>query len=430
MNTDNLQFTNLRIEQWRQFDTVNIELHDRLTVLTGANGAGKTTILNLLTQHFGWSRPLLATPWRNEDGSVSYVTGALRSILGWLKRRENRQVQIGEITYSDGAKATLNVPTSGEVQYNVQIAGQHAVRGLSIPSHRVVSHYQQINAIPTLGIGAKQAYQNYNAEVLNRFQGGHTGSSPFFRMKEALISMATFGEGNRYVKGKPELLRSYLGFIDVLKRILPNSIGFQSIEIRTPDVVLITRSGEFLIDSVSGGLSALIGLAWQIHTFSSETEDFVVVIDEPENHLHPSMQRALLPNLLSAFPRVQFVVASHSPFIVTAVRDSNVYVLDYREGVADKELQAIAPPLSVYSTRLDQVNKAGSANEVLRNVLGLDSTMPLWASRELDAVIARYRASGFAGTDVERLHAELEAVGLAESLPAAVDAIVARTSRQ
>lgn len=426
MNPANLRFSTLRVDHWRQFDSVNIDIHERLTVLTGANGAGKTTLLSLLTQHFGWSRPLLATPLRNEDGTISYVTGALRSILGWLKRRENPQVQIGEIIYSNGSKATLNVPTSGGVQYNVHITGQQGVRGLSVPSHRVVSHYQQISAIPTLGIGAQQAYQNYNAEVLNRFQGGPSGSSPFFRMKEALISMATFGEGNRYVKGKPELLRSYLGFIDVLKRILPESIGFESIEIRTPDVVLITRSGEFLLDSVSGGLSALIDLAWQIHTFSSDGDEFVVVIDEPENHLHPSMQRGLLPSLLNAFPRVQFIVASHSPFIVTAVRDSNVYVLAYREGTADKELQAIAPPLSVYSARLDQVNKAGSANEVLRNVLGLDSTMPLWASRELDMIIARYRANGFAGTDVTRLHDELEAVGLADSLPVAVDAIVSR----
>ena len=236
--------------------------------------------------------------------------------------------------------------------------------------------------------------------------------------------MATFGEGNRYVKGKPELLKSYLGFIETLKKILPESLGFESIEIRTPDVVFVTRSGEFLLDSVSGGLSALIDLAWQIYTFSDENENFVVVIDEPENHLHPSMQRSILPSLLRAFPKIQLIVASHSPFIVTSVKDSNVHVLAYHEGAADKELQAIAPPRSVYSTRLDHVNKAGTANEILRNVLGLDSTMPLWASHELDAIVSRYRTSGFDGNQVENLHHELEGIGLGESLPAAIDSIV------
>lgn len=424
MSTNSVLFSKMRVEQWRQFENIEIDIHPRLTVLTGANGAGKTTLLGLLTQHFGWSRPLLATPWRDKDGTISYITGALKNWLSWLKRKENNQAQIGQITYSNGILANLSVPESGNVQYNVNINNQQPVRGLNIPSHRILSLYQPISAIPTLGISAQQAFNNYQAEVLNRFQGGHTGSSPFFRMKEALISMATFGEGNRYVKGKPELLKSYLGFIGILKKILPESLGFETIEIRTPDVVLITQSGEFLLDSVSGGISALIDLAWQIHTFSDENDQFVVVIDEPENHLHPSMQRALLPNLLAAFPKVQFIVASHSPFIVTSVRDSSVHVLAYRDGTSDNELRAIAPPRSVYSTRLDQVNKAGSANEILRTVLGLDSTMPLWASKELDAIIARYKTNRFTGDQVEQLNTELEAVGMADCLPSAIDAIV------
>jgi predicted ATPase len=41
------RFRSLRIEGWRQFDNVDIELHPRLTVLTGANGAGKTSLLRI-----------------------------------------------------------------------------------------------------------------------------------------------------------------------------------------------------------------------------------------------------------------------------------------------------------------------------------------------------------------------------------------------
>ncbi len=419
-----MKFTSLRVENWRQFDKVQIDIHERLTIITGANGAGKTTLLGLLTQHFGWSRPMLSTPWRNKDGSINYITGALHQLRVWLSRKEESQTEIGKILYDGNDTATLYVPRAGSIEYHIEIRGQQSVEGLSIPSHRVVSHYQQIGSIPTLGISAQQAFSNYHSEVLNRYQGGHTGHSPIFRMKEALISMATFGEGNKYVKGKPELLKSYLGFIAVLKKILPASLGFETIEIRTPDVVLVTSSGEFLIDSVSGGLSALMDLAWQIHTFSTDKSNFVVVIDEPENHLHPSMQRALLPNLLSAFPSVQFIVATHSPFIVTAVKDSNVVVLAYREGQTDGEFKAFAPARSVYSTKLDQINKAGTANEVLRNVLGLESTMPLWASEQLENIVTRYRQLKFTGNDVERLNAELEAIGLSDSLPSTIDAIV------
>lgn len=57
---------------WRQFDSVDIVLHDRLTVITGANGAGKSTLLQIFSRHLGFNRALLATPYFDSGGTYTY----------------------------------------------------------------------------------------------------------------------------------------------------------------------------------------------------------------------------------------------------------------------------------------------------------------------------------------------------------------------
>ncbi|RLB99430.1 MAG: hypothetical protein DRI57_33635, partial [Deltaproteobacteria bacterium] len=53
---------------------------------------------------------------------------------------------------------------------------------------------------------------------------------------------------------------------------------------------------------------------------------------EVENHLHPTMQRQVLPDLLNAFPDTRFIVSTHSPLVVGSVKDSTIYALVYNEG--------------------------------------------------------------------------------------------------
>ncbi|RYZ90010.1 MAG: hypothetical protein EOP04_05275 [Proteobacteria bacterium] len=57
-----MMFSNIEIEGWRQFKKIDICFHSRLTILTGANSAGKTTLLNLISRHLGWSTPFISSP--------------------------------------------------------------------------------------------------------------------------------------------------------------------------------------------------------------------------------------------------------------------------------------------------------------------------------------------------------------------------------
>ncbi|MFP3544389.1 AAA family ATPase [Rhizobium sp. SIMBA_035] len=400
-----MNFKNLQVNGWRQFNSVNIDFHPRLTILAGANGAGKSTLLRILSQHFGYSYNLIATPTITKAGVLSYFTGL------FIREKTPSQSQnvLGSITYSNDVTTQLVVPESGPASYTVGIPNQQQVEGLFINSHRPVSNYQAIASIPTNAIGAEQAYQAYNQEVMNKYNNAYTQYSPIYRIKEAIISMATFGPGNKNVQRNAELEKNYDDFKMMLSKVLPDTIGFMDISIRVPDVVIVTKTGDFVLDASSGGLMALIDVAWQMFLFSRGKTSFVGVIDEPENHLHPSMQRVIIGNLLEAFPSAQLVVATHSPFVVSSVRESAVYVLRY----ADSD-QMGAPSRSVYSEKLDNVNKAGTASEILRSVLGVPVTLPLWAESQIETIVQDFDITTLDAQTIGQLRARLEQNGLGD----------------
>ena len=289
-----------------------------------------------------------------------------------------------------------------------------------------MTRFQQVEQIPTTTINPAAAYNNYNNEFVQKYQGGHTGYSPAYRMKEAIIAMAMFGEGNAHVEGNREVLKAYEGFVKRLRTMLPESLGFIDIAVRPPDVVLVTQSGEFMLDAASGGVMTIVDLTWRLHLFSQVNPEFVVTIDEPENHLHPIMQRTLMRRLLRTFPSAQFIIATHSPFMVASVKDSNVYVLRYRSTVEGDDLheQIEASESSrVVSEKLDTINKAGSASEVLREVLGVAATIPESVEEELAGIVERYRSREITRDVLSEIREELSRLGYDALYPDALAAL-------
>ena len=57
----------------------------------------------------------------------------------------------------------------------------------------------------------------------------------------------------------------------------------------------------------------------------------IILIDEPESHLHIALQRTILPYLVQCFSNAQFIVASHSPFIITSLPDATLFNMENRE---------------------------------------------------------------------------------------------------
>ncbi len=416
-------FKELKVANWRQFLSVEIEFHPQLTVLTGVNGAGKSTLLNILTNHLGISRPYLGVPNRSDIGE-RFLTGVLRAggkIFSWLtghRSHISNHDYIGEIIYENGATAKLSVPKDVGLQYGVHIENQQSMLGFHMPSHREMPIYRAVPYVSFSGTDPRDAFQQLISFNYTAYAGHRPDGSVLFSLKQILINWAAIGEGNSTFKPDPRQFQAYTGFVEILKKILPRELGFTGLSISAPEILIETQSGTFLIDSASGGLTTLIEIAALIYTCSLKADvvgnSFVVTFDEPENHLHPSLQRSLLPALIEAFPQVQFIVATHSPFMVSSLRDSFVYALRHNQYEVPDASSLPYRPASrwVESTRLDHANRAGPASEILRDVLGVPVTLPAWVQRDLEEIVEKYAARGLDDAMIAELRSDVDKAGL------------------
>ena len=365
-------FKNIKLKGWRQFEHIDIEFDSDVSVLTGPNGCGKTTILNVLARHFGWNINFISTPFISSNRKEKIWSDIRKAIDNDFEEIIGA-TEVGSIEYTNGQICKLIVPQQTSAQYSLNYQGQLGITGLNIPSHRPVVSYFQIQSIPTNPKTNQQRHQEFQQLLFQTYGSDHV-RNPGVVLKESLVSLAVFGYGNEFVQANAGYRLLFDQFQEILRIILPKELGFKKLVVRVPDIVLITETGDFPLDAMSGGVGAVFSMAWQIHTFGAGKDGCTVIIDEPENHLHPSMQREFLVLLRSAFPKYKFIVSTHSPFVVSSDPCAKVYGLIFENK-------------KIVSKHIAQADLAGSPNKILREILDVPSTIPVWVEKKIKDVL-------------------------------------------
>lgn len=118
----------------------------------------------------------------------------------------------------------------------------------------------------------------------------------------------------------------------------------------------------------SGTEGTLLWIRWlafkMLHYYGYEDgwekQPGILLIDEIENHLHPTWQRRVIPALLEHFPGLQIFATTHSPFVVAGLRAGQVHMLNRGgDGV-------------VTATTNEQDIIGWTTDEILRTYMGVD----------------------------------------------------------
>jgi predicted ATP-binding protein involved in virulence len=106
----------------------------------------------------------------------------------------------------------------------------------------------------------------------------------------------------------------------------------------------INQSGrKFGFNELSDGYSAIVDIVADLIikmqdanslSYAYEKEG-IVLIDEVETHLHLKLQRLILPMLTQIFPNIQFIVTTHSPFVLSSLKDAIAYDLEKQTRLED-----------------------------------------------------------------------------------------------
>ena len=326
-----MKISRVTLENVRGFQDLLIDFGDQgaSTLITGDNGDGKSTVLRAIA--LGLCDTLGAS------GLLAELPG---SFIRYGKSKADVEIElIGTDRY------IYKINTSVELQGNTEVVKQKYWKRAQSGGDRNKDHKIGAEEFPWLklfgaGYGAgirilgTERYQHYylTDSVYTLFKS----DAKLQEQELALRRIFDHGRsklGRRAVETKiTQTLESILNFRGDMKVLLKeNGIFFsRTAETNSDFDTELTAMG----DGVRAVVTLVLDLMswWYLNlnerellsssaSYDTMKIDGIVLIDEIEKHLHPSWQREIVGNLLTKFPKVQFIFSTHAPLCVSGSTD-------------------------------------------------------------------------------------------------------------
>ncbi|QEP43516.1 DUF2813 domain-containing protein [Ectothiorhodospiraceae bacterium BW-2] len=329
-----MKLSHVTLENFRAIEHLRLELGQRLTLLMGENGSGKTSIIDAISVGFGAVVTYLPNvsgisfkktdPRIFENRIAPYTRIQIEAFNGvkWdrmVKRDQNRSTakllpkMIGQKHLEQFLDQTIVEPYNRRQAFRLPVIVSYGVsRALLNP--------------PLTRKGFPKTYTRFDA-LAGAFQSDS-------RFKSAFIWFYNKEHEELRLQKKQQSFDVALPELKTVRQ----AIGKMFPDLSEPHIetnplqFVINQHGQFLnIDQLSDGYKTLLGLVIDLsarmamanpESSNPLAEESIVMIDEVDLHLHPVWQIKVVGDLLRTFPNTQFILTTHSPYIVESINNN------------------------------------------------------------------------------------------------------------
>lgn len=322
--------TKLEIQKVRHLKNLEIPLSKDKRfhlILTGRNGAGKTSVLEKTRDYF--------KVLQRQNGLIDRYKGWSDQVQ-YLKKELEINVSNPEVSiqYEQDINMYKDLFKEYGKGIELEIKNYYELQNLYEKGEFIVAYYPADRSIKLempIGVENIQLEKTYGLEE---------GPSQLF--VKYLIDLKTQQSFARN-EGDNDVVENIEAWFNRLKK------AFQDI-LEDPDADLIfdyrnysmkikQKDREYALNELSDGYSSVLNIVADLilrmdrkralheRKYAFDIEG-IVMIDELETHLHVELQKIIFPFLVKFFPKIQFIVTTHSPFILTSIEDSIVYDLE------------------------------------------------------------------------------------------------------
>ena len=321
--------TEVRINEVRHLKNITIKLNPEKRqhlILTGKNGSGKTSVLQAMKSYLhvinnGELTDLKANyyNWLSRDKKEYETAKTDDERLIIQKRMKSDRARIEQ--YDRG----VTLDFKNELYIDTLYANGDFITAFF--SAERDSQVERVN-------GAR------NVILAQHYGINETPSKILLKYMVHLKTQQAYAKNEDDLNVEEKIAAWFERFENALKVLLDDDSIKLIYDYRNYNF-LIEQNGRnpYSLDELSDGYSAIIGIVadlilrmdrnWLLKGELSQYDvEGVVLIDELETHLHVELQRKILPFLTEFFPRIQFVVTTHSAFILNSISNACIYDLE------------------------------------------------------------------------------------------------------